>query len=85
MTRPLAPIRGSTNSARSAVPDPTSSARPPRVTGYIGGGNLLPTVMESKTQQRVVEVVDARNGGEHPLNGLFAGLARPGRDGDRSR
>ena len=33
MTRPFVPMRGWIKSARSAVPDPTSSARPFMVTG----------------------------------------------------
>ena len=50
--------------------------------GHIGGSNGLPPVVESKTQECVVQVIDAGNRGEHPLNGLFTGLARPGRNGD---
>ena len=40
--------------------------------------DFLPAVMESETQQRVVQVVDARDGGEHPLHGLFARRSGPG-------
>jgi hypothetical protein len=42
-------------------------------------------VVQSKTQERVVEIIDAGDRGEHPLNRLFTGLARPGRDGERGR
>ena len=49
--------------------------------GDMGGGNLLPPVMQSKTQKRVVQVVDACNRRKHPLNGLFAGRASPSRNG----
>ena len=51
--------------------------------GHIGGSNGLPPVVEPKAQERVIQVVDAGNRGEHPLNGLFTGLARPSRYGDR--
>ena len=34
--------------------------------------------MQAETQQGVIQVVDARDGGEHPLHGVFAGLAGPG-------
>ena len=49
-----------------------------RSNGDIGGSNLLPPVVQSKTQERVVQVVDPRNGGKHPLHRLFTGRARPG-------
>lgn len=43
--------------------------------GHIGGSNGLPPVVESKTQECVVQVIDAGNRGEHPLDGLFPSLA----------
>src|SRR6059036_3699546 len=38
---------------------------------------VLPAVVQSEAQQRVVEVVEPGDRGEHLLNGLFLGLPRP--------
>ena len=40
-------------------------------------------VVEAEAEQGIVEIVDARDGGEHALDGLFTSLAGPGRDGFR--
>ena len=46
--------------------------------GHIRRGEALPMVMEAETQQGVVEIVDARDRGKHPLDGLFTRLPGPG-------
>ena len=51
--------------------------------GHVRRGEAFPMVMKAETQQGVVEIVDARDRGEHPLDGLLARLAGPGRDGLR--
>jgi len=53
--------------------------------GDIGSSNFLPSVVQPKTQKRVVEIIDAGDRREHSLDRLLARLTGPGRDGARSR
>ncbi len=46
---------------------------------------MFPAVMESETQERIVEIVHSGDRREHALDGLFARLSRPRRDGLRPR
>lgn len=43
-------------------------------------GPFFPAMMESEAQERVVEVVHAGDGREHPLDGLLARRAGPSRN-----
>ena len=49
-----------------------------RYGGHIRSREAFPMVMKAETQQGVVEIVDACDCGEHPLDGLFTRLPGPG-------